>query len=366
MRVLFHCRPSFTRFAGGDAVQILGTKQALENLGVQVDISTETSPNPRGYDIVHIFNPVLVSMAGASKAQDLGIPVAISTIYWPMYQYFRSYLGLIQEYTEHKPSGWLGFAVEAFGRYVTYTYLWNTYLGWRLKKFVALADLLLPNSQAEAKELAAQFQPRAKIIPVSNGVDLKVNTLAPRITTGLPKELASLEDYILCVGRLELRKNQHLLIQALHNSPQPLVFVGNMAVSTGYTVLCQKLGRKRLGPTYFIAHLPHELLPGVYERAALHVMPSWYETPGLSSLEAAAAGVPIVTIDQGGTREYFGPDATYCPPGDVQLLVEAISEALQKRPNPKLAERIRRDFSWEKAGAQTLAAYQHILKTKSR
>ena len=354
MRVLFHCRPSFELFPGGDAIQIRKTKTALEALGVEVYITTSPSPNPSGYDLIHIFNPLLVSMSGARRARQLGIPVYISTIYWPMEQYFRAYLPLAKLYLKEKPPGWSAYSGEAWLRYIGYTYLWNRYMQRRLSQFISLADVLLPNSQAEAERLLEQFRPQAIITAIKNGVELGQANRSAHV----PHTLSKLNQYILCVGRLELRKNQHLLIEALKNSSLPLVFVGNMTASRGYLALCEQLGRER-GQTYFISHIAHELMPEVFRRARLHVMPSWYETPGLASLEAAALGVPIITTDKGGTREYFKNEATYCQPGSLSSLKNALHEMLSKKIDPnRLGERLRSQFTWQNTAAETLAAYR--------
>ena len=41
---------------GGDTVQIEKTKEQLEKLGVEVDISLELEPDLSAYDLVHLTN----------------------------------------------------------------------------------------------------------------------------------------------------------------------------------------------------------------------------------------------------------------------------------------------------------------------
>lgn len=41
---------------GGDTIQLLKTKEYLENSGIEVDISIELEPDLSKYDIIHLFN----------------------------------------------------------------------------------------------------------------------------------------------------------------------------------------------------------------------------------------------------------------------------------------------------------------------
>ena len=45
-----------------------------------------------------------------------------------------------------------------------------------------------------------------------------------------------------------------------------------------------------------IDHLPQELLASAYAAAGVHALPSWMETCGLVSLEAALCGTPLVAV----------------------------------------------------------------------
>ncbi len=56
-------------------------------------------------------------------------------------------------------------------------------------------------------------------------------------------------------------------------------------------------------------------------------MPSWFETTGLSSLEAAAMGCNIVITRKGDAYEYFGDYAYYCDPESPDSIFKAIEKA---------------------------------------
>ena len=98
-----------------------------------------------------------------------------------------------------------------------------------------------------------------------------------------------------------------------------------------------------------------------YRKAKVHVLPSWHETCGLSSLEAAAMGCNIVITEKGFTREYFGDDAFYCEPGDPESIFNAVENAAQSECHTELQQKILHHYTWQQAAASTLIAYQNSL-----
>lgn len=96
-------------------------------------------------------------------------------------------------------------------------------------------------------------------------------------------------------------------------------------------------------------------------------------TEGLPNvlLEAAAAGVPVVATDVGGTREVVvdGETGLVVPPADAPALAQAVTSLLQ---NPKLrqamGERAKTHVRDQFTFAAQAAAYRHLFEqaTKSR
>ena len=100
----------------------------------------------------------------------------------------------------------------------------------------------------------------------------------------------------------------------------------------------------------------------LYRSALVHCCPSWYETPGLASLEALACGCRIVTTSLGSAREYFGAHALYCEPNDVKSIATSVSQALGAAPAPRVAADFRDRYNWLAAAEQTLKAYRLALE----
>ena len=111
----------------------------------------------------------------------------------------------------------------------------------------------------------------------------------------------------------------------------------------------------------FCGRVPVKTLLEYYGKAKVHVLPSWHETCGLSSLEAAAMGCNIVVTDKGFTREYFGDDAFYCDPGNPESIFQAVERAAQCNSQKQLQQNILKQYTWQQAAANTLDAYKKII-----
>ena len=111
----------------------------------------------------------------------------------------------------------------------------------------------------------------------------------------------------------------------------------------------------------FLGSIPHEELRELYQIAKVHALVSWMETPGLSSLEAAAMRCNIVVTKKGDTEEYFEDFAFYCEPDDVRTIKEAIDNAYLSDFNEELRNKILTNYTWERAAESTLRGYNKAL-----
>jgi teichuronic acid biosynthesis glycosyltransferase TuaC len=105
-------------------------------------------------------------------------------------------------------------------------------------------------------------------------------------------------------------------------------------------------------------------------RATLFVMPSTEEAFGVAYVEAMAACVPAI-----GCRGEPGPEEIAAagdgfmlvPPGDIERLTQRIDELLSdphrlREAGQRAGATVAANFTWERCGEQTLAAYRHVLE----
>ena len=136
------------------------------------------------------------------------------------------------------------------------------------------------------------------------------------------------------------------------------------AYDARYLGLCKRWSTPR---TRFIEHAPHDEVVRMMSRAAVHAHPSWLESPGLASLEAAATGARIVAGDRGCEREYFGSDVDYADPADPATIRAAVLRALGRGPRDRgdALERRLGALTWQRTGTATLEAYARALAARA-
>jgi glycosyltransferase involved in cell wall biosynthesis len=218
------------------------------------------------------------------------------------------------------------------------------------------ADVLLPNSHTEYRYLVKRFGIQNDYIAVPNAVD---SQFADGDADAFHRKFG-LRDFVLCVAVVQARKNQARLIQAMDGLGLPLVLIG--PEERRYAKRCRALASSN---THFLGELRGEDLRNAYAAARVHALVSFYETPGLSSLEAAIADNVLVVSDRGCTREYFQDEAFYCDPNSVDSIRAALQKTLRVTPDQSLKLRVLDNYSWDKTAKKTFEGYERaILKRR--
>lgn len=343
--VLVHAASSAYQAPGGGEIQVEQTARHLEALGWDVRPFVPWTDRIQDARALHLFGMSPEGMSLARVARDRQIPVLLSPICWIEPRAWAR---------DHK--GPLGKA-SAWARWWTLRLLRGR-MSWR-REFFSLVDAVLPNSESEARQIQSLFGvSRKKIRVVPNGVD-------PRFTRGNP-ELAldglDLKDFVLYVGRIEPRKNVLGLIRAMRPMALPLVIVGDPPPGReDYAAECRKLGEHFV---HWVPRLEHDdpRLASLYAAARVFALVSWFETPGLAALEAAAAGTSVVITPFGSTRDYFGPLAHYARPDRIKPIRLAIVRAWAEGPQPGLARWVRNRYLWGHVALRTAEVYHEFAR----
>lgn len=369
LRVLMINRADARVVSGGDVVQLNKTRAELQSLGVSVDMRlTDELNGCWDYDLVHIFNIQTAdqSWRACELAKSKGLPVALSPIYWNLVEYWYWTNPTLNPIWRALKS-----VLGRFG-YPLYAHWQNLRSAAsetkRVQQQLLLsADAILPNSHLEMTEICRDFALDVgglNYTVVPNGIEQRLFSDIPKPSLQFSTLLGT-RDFVLEVGRVSPEKNCLALINALWKVDIPIVFVGQVSPYTPeYSAECRFLGQKR-GSVFFLDSVPYEHLPGVYAMAAVHALPSWRETPGLVSLEAAAAGCRVVSTSIGSAYEYLGTDAWYCHPANQRSIRNAVLDALDAEPSERLRQRVLNNYTWRKAAEATLAAYRSIPECRT-
>jgi len=234
-----------------------------------------------------------------------------------------------------------------------------------VREMAELADRLVFLSERERARLARIGARVDHGVVVRNPVDA---ALFGGADPALFEQEYGLRDFVLCVARIEPRKNQLLLAHALRDSAVPLVLLGHTP-APGYRELVEKHG----GPNLRILdRLPPNspLLAAAFAAARVAVLPSWAEGAPLAALEAAASGAALVLSDESGESEYFSGFARYIDPADPVGIRRAILDAFEtRRDAAQIAAQkdfIAETYSWDRHRAATEAVHADALAASRR
>lgn len=349
--------------AMGSERAMWGAARALTDRGHEVTLTNILHSAPdwdQGYDVVHLWN------ASGQKGSYLLImqmarllykPAFLTPIFWPIDEIKAQMVQILDlkgKETEIQEDNF------------------STYLA-GLRLMFAEAEWLLPNAKIELEKVGEHLgdlqcqngpiEQRYTVVP--NGVNVE-NEILPALADDslFPKLIEEKlgERFVLCVGRIEVRKNQHRLLQAMEeiweeDPDLQLVLVGAMETKYLSTFQDNLKGKNVL----ICPEGPPEAILKLMKRCKIHILVSLLETPGLVSLEAAAMGRNIVVADRGSVREYFGDEAFYCDPLDPGSIATAIKAAIDSPELPVLAERVRRDYSYRRIAESLEQVYETAL-----
>ncbi|MBL7703103.1 MAG: glycosyltransferase family 4 protein [Ferruginibacter sp.] len=357
MKILFIVRSTLFTARGGDTIQVQETATALRNLGLQVYIKKSSEQiNYAQYDGLHFFNitrpaDILLHIKKSGK------PFVVSTILinYALYdKHHRQGLAgkLLNKFSE--PGIEYLKAIYRFAtgkdKLVSLSYLWKGQQA-SIREILKKSNAVLVQAEAEYDDLVKLYGVSPDHYTVHNGI----NTCLFQNKRKTEKE----KNLVLCVARIEGIKNQYNLIRALNNTAYRLVLIGDAAPNQqDYYNECRKIAAKNIS---FVSHLPQQQLAEHYAAASVHVLPSWFEVCGLSSLEAAVMGCRVVITGNGYAGAYFNDDAFYCDPAEPQSILEAVENAMAAGDNGQLQQKILQQFTWKKTAEDTLAVYKNIF-----
>lgn len=327
MNILYCIRKDYLIKIAGDSIQLLRTVNYIRDMGIKVDIDNGKIDDYSKYDIIHLFNLTRISETYRffKKAQEYRKNIVISPIYWNLEKYYRS---ISNDYN---------------------LLIWKRYRKFR-SEILNGCKMIYPTSNIGMRLIKKEYGKTLPCTVIYNGVDIKeLNKYKNK------RNRDDKKTYILCVARICPRKNQFILSQICYQLGLRLLLAGE-ASNKEYLNKCL-----RYNNVEYIGFLNFEKLVKLYKNAKLHVLCSFVETPGLSSLEAGVCGCNIVSTAEGSAYEYFKDLAIYCNPYDNSNIYNAVKKGIELNNQPDLKNHILNNFTLEKCLKKLYKSYLEIL-----
>ncbi len=221
------------------------------------------------------------------------------------------------------------------------------------------ARLVLANSAGTARRCQQRGALRTRVVHLGADVPPHPSTTPADPTLVTVGNLIARKRHADVIEALAMLRERHPRIRYVVAGDGPeRDALAAQAAARGVTDALQLRGR-----------LPHDEAVAVARGGSLFVLPSVAEAFGVSYVEAMAAGVPAV-----GCRGEDGPEEIAAAGGGMELvapcrpreLADTIGSLLGDAPRMaetrrQARETVTREFTWERCGRETVAAYEEVL-----
>ena len=233
-------------------------------------------------DVIHTHHPILLGQTAAAKARDYNLPLVFT--FHTQYHEYTHYLPFPQEQVQE--------------------FIKSRVINW-LREYMRKCQHIVIPSESMRSILVNNYGLVDKFTVIPTGIDItpykKADGAAIRAEWNWNDDTV-----IVSAGRLAEEKNWVTLIEAfaIAQKVQPnirLVLLGDGPQAEALRRLAGEL--EVAEHITFVGKVPFEEVPDYLKAADLFAFASVTETQGLVTLEALAAGLPVVAVDASGTRD---------------------------------------------------------------
>ena len=301
-------------------------------------------------DVIHTHHPFLLGQTAATKAQEYSLPL--------IFTFHTQY----REYTHYVP-----FPMETIQNFLK-----NTVDRW-MQDFMRRCQHIIIPSVSMRDTLVNEYGLKNNFTVIPTGINIGTY----RVASGekIRKKQHWEKDIVMVsIGRLASEKNWPTLIHAaalvLKDFPRfRFVLIGDGPDKKSLEDLVKELGiQKRVT---FTGSLSFSETPSYMKAANLFGFASVTETQGLATLEAMAAGLPVVAVDASGTRDILKHGQQgYLVENNAEALAAGIKKLLS---NPErmqkfaqAASKKAQSFNIEHLTERLLNVYEQAIRDKKK
>jgi D-inositol-3-phosphate glycosyltransferase len=310
----------------------------------------------RGYDVIHA-NFFMSALVAAELKQSLGLPFVVT--FHALGRVRRQYQGEADGFPERR------LAIE--------------------DRVIREADRVIAECPQDRDDMVGLYgADSSRLATIPCGFDpaefWPVGKARARAVLGLDPD----ERIILQLGRMVPRKGVDNVIRGLarlrlgHGIPARLLVVGGES-STPDPAVTPEIGRLRriaedegvAEAVTFVGSRGRDVLRFYYAAADVFVTTPWYEPFGITPVEAAACGTPVVGSAVGGikTTVVEGETGYHVPPRDPDALADRLGRllgdpALLTLLGRQATRRANALFTWEKVALAVAEVYEEVAASR--
>ncbi|MCL4263658.1 MAG: glycosyltransferase [Anaerolineae bacterium] len=255
-------------------------------------------------DVIHAHHPAPLGTEAARHARQLGLPLIFT--HHTYYQEYGHYLGLPEETGRRVIESWIA-------------------------DYMKQCQHIIAPSPSIKQMIETTYGIHDRLTVIPTGIDTRPYTAADG--RAFRQQLNWGDDTILIsVGRMADEKNWPTLLDAVAIlfARQPhvrLVLLGDGPARHDLEKYSEELGIA--DRVTFTGNVPFDDVPSYLKAADLFCFASVTETQGLVTLEAMAAGLPVVAVDATGTADAVDHEVDgLLTPNDSEALAAAMERVL--------------------------------------
>lgn len=342
MRILLHgYNTCCQNKSGGVQVRIRKIHDLLVRSAIDVDYFETFSSDLKQYDVLHIFSLTYENFPLICAAKNSGAKIVISTIEIVKREKLK----------------------DLIRKTILKLLHFNATIDDIIFNTANMADLLIAETPKEAKYICKRYKipsERVKVIP--NGVEDEFCNVVGEFNSNI----CGNRKYVLQVGRFDHNKNQISIIKALKKTKIDVVFIGGPGTTIReqeYYNDCIKEA-KDYNNFHFLGWVDNgsEYLKSLYKNAEVLVVPSFYETFGLTILEGGMAGAKLVISKDLPILDYRVFDSCFkINPLDLSDIREKIITAFNAPKDIELKSKLASCFSWERIINDHINCYKNLV-----
>ncbi len=299
-------------------------------------------------DVIHTHHPFLLGQTAATKAEELGLPLLFTfhTRYRQYVHYFPVPQETVQDFLRDAVDIWMG-------------------------EYMQKCHHIIVPSESLKRQLNEDYGLTEQVTAIPTGVDIRPYQTADGRAIRAARGWGT-DRVLVSVGRLAPEKNWKTLLQAfaLALPAHPtlrLVLIGEGSVQDELAQLAATLGVAHR--VEFTGTIPFEDIPRYLKAADLFGFASTTETQGLVTMEALAAGLPVVAVNATGTQDIIRHEQDgLLTEDDSAALAQAICRMLESETMYQTfkaaALRRAKDFDILTQSQRLLEVYQRAIEDK--